>query len=65
MAITDDQKLDLLFKKIGFGVAKTDSPTNKAAFNEAIPSPLLMRVIRFGMKQIRFLVLNLLLAMSM
>jgi hypothetical protein len=43
MAITDDQKLDLLFKKIGFGVAKTDTPTNKAAFNEAIPSPLLMR----------------------
>lgn len=43
MAITDEQKLDFLFKKIGFGVAKTDSPTNKAAFNEAIPSPLLMR----------------------
>jgi plastocyanin len=43
MAITDDQKLDLLFKKIGFGVAKTDTSTNKAAFNEAIPSPLLMR----------------------
>lgn len=43
MAITNDQKIDFLFKKIGFGVAKTDTSTNKAAFNEAIPSPLLMR----------------------
>lgn len=43
MAISDDQKLDLLFKKIGFGVAKTDVNNSKAASNEAIASPLLIR----------------------
>ena len=43
MAISDDQKLDLLFKKVAFGVAKTDVNSNKAASNEAIASPALVR----------------------
>lgn len=43
MAISDDQKLDLLFKKVAFGVAKTDVNNNKAASNEAIASPALVR----------------------
>ena len=43
MAITDSQKLDYLFKKIGYGATKTDVNSLKLAPNEAIPSPLLMR----------------------
>lgn len=43
MAISNDQKVDYLFKKIGFGVTKTDTNANKLAANEAIPSPLLLR----------------------
>ena len=43
MAISNDQKLDYLFKKVGFGVSKTDTNANKLAANEAIPSPLLLR----------------------
>ena len=43
MAISDDQKLDFLWKKLGYGVSKTDTSTNKSAVNEAIPSPLLIR----------------------
>jgi hypothetical protein len=43
MAITDNQKLDYLFKKIGYGATKTDTNANKLAPNEAIPSPLLIR----------------------
>lgn len=43
MAITDTQKVDYLFKKLGFGVTKTDTNTNKVAANESIPSPLLLR----------------------
>ena len=42
MAITDSQKVDLLYKKL-FGVAKTDTSTNKSASNEAIASPALLR----------------------
>jgi uncharacterized protein YaiE (UPF0345 family) len=45
MAATFDesQKIDYLWKKIGYGVAKTAEPDVKAAFNEFIPSPLLYR----------------------
>ena len=43
MAITDNQKIDYLFKKIGYGATKTDTNGNKLAPNEAIPSPLLIR----------------------
>jgi len=43
MAISDTQKTDYLFKKLGFGVTKTDTNTNKTAANESIASPLLLR----------------------
>ena len=43
MAITDAKKLDYLWKKIGYGATKTDTNANKAAPNEAIASPLLLR----------------------
>lgn len=43
MAITDSQKIDLLYKKIGFGVSKTDTSTYKSPSNEANASPLLTR----------------------
>jgi len=42
MAITDSSKVDLLYKKL-FGVAKTDTSTNKGASNESIASPALNR----------------------
>ena len=42
MAISDSAKVDLLYKKV-FGVAKTDTPTNKSPSNEAIASPALLR----------------------
>ena len=43
MAITDSQKVDYLFKKVGYGVTKTDTNANKLAPNESIASPLLLR----------------------
>ena len=43
MAITDAQKVDLLYKKIGFGVSKTDTSAFKSPSNEANASPLLTR----------------------
>ena len=43
MAISDTQKVDYLFKKLGYGVAKTDTIAFKRAFNESIASPLLIR----------------------
>tara|TARA_B100001093_G_scaffold8491_1_gene8244 strand:+ start:620 stop:1768 length:1149 start_codon:yes stop_codon:yes gene_type:complete len=43
MAISDAQKIDYLFKKIGFGVTKTDTNANKLSANESIASPLLLR----------------------
>ena len=43
MAISDSQKIDYLFKKLGYGASKTDTNANKLAPNEAIPSPLLIR----------------------
>ena len=42
MAITDQQKIDYLFKKLGFGATKTDTAALKGAVNEEIPSPLLL-----------------------
>ncbi len=43
MALADSTKVDFLWKKLGFGVAKTAPPSVKEAFNESIASPLLMR----------------------
>ncbi len=43
MAITDTQKVDYLFKKLGFAATKTDTNANKKAPNEAIASPLQIR----------------------
>ena len=43
MAINDNQKLDYLWKKLGYGVSKTDINSVKNATNESIPSPLLLR----------------------
>ena len=42
MAITDSKKVDYLWKKLGYGKAKTDTNAQKKAPNEAIDSPLLM-----------------------
>ena len=42
-AFNDSQKLDYLWKKVGYGVAKTAENSQKEAFNEAIASPLLYR----------------------
>ena len=55
MAISNDQKLDYLFKKVGFGVSKTDTNANKLAANEAIPSPPRQEVIRYGNRRPAFL----------
>ena len=43
MAITDSQKIDLLWKKIGFGKAKTDTNSNKKAPNEPNASSLIIK----------------------
>ena len=43
MAIADNQKLDFLWKKIGYGFSKTDVNSVKSAVNESIPSPLILR----------------------
>lgn len=42
MAISQAQKIDLLFKQ-AFGVTKTDLETNKSPSNESITSPLIVR----------------------
>ena len=42
MAITDNKKIDYLWKKLGYGVTKTDTNAAKKAPNEAISSPLLI-----------------------
>jgi hypothetical protein len=42
MAYTQAQTVDYLFKKLGYGVAKTDVSTNKSPTNEANASPLLI-----------------------
>jgi len=41
--MSDAQKLDYLWKKVGYGVAKTADSASKEAFNESIASPLLYR----------------------
>jgi len=43
MAITDANKVDYLWKKVGYGATKTDTNAAKKAPNEAIASPLLLR----------------------
>ena len=43
MAINESQKVDWLWKKLGYGVAKTDINSIKNATNESIASPLLIR----------------------
>ena len=43
MAISQAQKVDYLWKKIGYGRSKTDTNANKKATNESIASPLLLR----------------------
>lgn len=43
MAVTQAQKVDYLWKKLGYGFTKTDTNTVKKAFNESIASPLLLR----------------------
>lgn len=43
MAISDSQKVDYLWKKLGYGATKTDTNAKKKAPNEAIVSPLLLR----------------------
>ena len=42
MPISTDQKLDYLWKKLAYGVTKTDTNANKRATNESIASPLLL-----------------------
>jgi acetyltransferase-like isoleucine patch superfamily enzyme len=43
MAISDSQKVDALYKKLLFGVSKTDTASAKSPSNESIASPLLLR----------------------
>jgi len=42
-SFNESQKIDYLWKKVGYGVTKTAEPTSKEAFNESIASPLLYR----------------------
>lgn len=43
MAISDSQKVDLLWKKVGFGKAKTDTNDSKKAPNEAVTSDFVVK----------------------
>lgn len=43
MAISDSQKVDLLWKKVGFGKMKTDTNAQKKAPNEAIVSDAIVK----------------------
>jgi hypothetical protein len=43
MAISDSQKVDLLWKKIGYGRVKTDTNDNKKAPNESISSDFVIK----------------------
>ena len=43
MAISDTQKVDLLWKKVGFSKTKSDTNANKKAPNEAIVSDLIIK----------------------
>ena len=40
MAIDNNEKIDLLWKKVGFGVSKTATSASKAGSNETVASPL-------------------------
>ena len=42
-----NQKLDYLFKKVGYGATKTDTQMLTNLLNEAIPS-IIKEVIEFG-----------------
>jgi len=42
-SFNESQKIDYLWKKVGYGVTKTAEPSSKEAFNESIASPLLYR----------------------
>ena len=42
MAISIEQRVDYLFKKLGFTLSKTDTNANKSPSNESIPSPLII-----------------------
>jgi hypothetical protein len=42
-SFNESQKIDYLWKKVGYGVTKTAESTSKEAFNESIASPLLYR----------------------
>ena len=42
MAITINQQVDYLYKKLGYSITKTDTPSNKSVSNETISSPLLI-----------------------
>ena len=63
MAVTDQQKLDFLLKKIGYTKTKTGSVvgtgaisgTPKQPFAEAIPSPLSLQMVHYGMRVTRYL----------
>ena len=43
MAITINQQVDYLYKKLGYIITKTDTSSNKSVSNETISSPLLIR----------------------
>lgn len=43
MAISLEKKVDFLWKKLGYGVSRTDDVDKKSASNESIASPLLIR----------------------
>lgn len=43
MAISDQNKLDYLWKKVGYGMTKTDAANRKSPSNESIPSPFIVR----------------------
>lgn len=43
MAISDIKKIDYLWKKVGYGVTRTDEVDRKSASNESIPSPSIIR----------------------
>ena len=43
MTISTNQQVDYLWKKLGYGLTKTDTPDLKLAFNESIASPFAIR----------------------
>jgi phenolic acid decarboxylase len=43
MTISNQKKIDYLWKKVGYNVTKTDDITRKSASNESIPSPNIIR----------------------